>query len=83
MKTSTVNISFQKDLLNEIDRWARSEFRTRSDLIREAARNYIERRKSWKKIFAFGGRQARRLDLRERDVSAAIATYRKRKRATH
>ncbi len=77
MGTSTVNISFQTDLLKEIDRWAQGEFRTRSELIREAARYYIERRKAWEKIFSFGKQQARRLKLKEKDVNAAIASYRK------
>jgi hypothetical protein len=37
-KTSTVNISFREDLLNEIDEVARAESRSRSELLREAAR---------------------------------------------
>lgn len=81
MGTSTVNISFQKDLLKEIDRRAREEFRTRSELIREAARKYIEGKKTWKEIFAFGKKQARRLRLREADVTAAVTAYRRRKRS--
>ena len=44
-KTSTVNISFRRDLLKEIDEVARTESRTRSELVREAARMYIERKK--------------------------------------
>lgn len=80
MATSTVNISFRKDLLKEIDRRAREEFRTRSELIREAARNYIESRKNWKRVFAFGAKQFRRLKLRESDVSTAIQAYRQRRR---
>lgn len=41
MKTVTVNISFRKDLLESIDAAAKRESRTRSDLLREAARIYI------------------------------------------
>ena len=41
MNTVTVNISFRKDLLESIDAAAKRESRTRSELIREAARNYI------------------------------------------
>ena len=80
MGISTVNISFQTDLLKEIDRRAREEFRTRSELIREAARRYIETKKTWKEIFAYGKKQARRLRLRQDDVAAAVTTYRRRKR---
>lgn len=68
MKTGTVNISFQEALLREIDEMAREESRSRSELIREAARIYIERKKRWKDIFAFGEKQVRRLRLTESDV---------------
>jgi hypothetical protein len=40
MAVSTVNISFQTDLLKQIDNIAQNEARTRSELIREAARLY-------------------------------------------
>jgi CopG family transcriptional regulator/antitoxin EndoAI len=64
MAGSTVNISFSKELLAEIDETAKQESRTRSELIREAARLYIGRKARWERIFAFGSRQARRLGLR-------------------
>jgi metal-responsive CopG/Arc/MetJ family transcriptional regulator len=80
MKTGTVNISFQEGLLREIDEMAREESRSRSELIREAARIYIERKKRWKDIFAFGEKQVRRLRLTERDVESEIGVYRRAKR---
>jgi len=80
MKTGTVNISFQEGLLQQIDETAREESRSRSELIREAARMYIERKKRWKDIFVFGGKQVRRLRLSERDVESEIGAYRRSKR---
>lgn len=80
MKTGTVNISFQEGLLREIDEMAQQESRSRSELIREAARIYIERKKRWKDIFAFGEKQVRRLRLTERDVASEIGVYRRLKR---
>ncbi len=44
----TVNISFEKALLKEIDKIAKKEHRSRSELIREAARAYIEKKLSGK-----------------------------------
>jgi metal-responsive CopG/Arc/MetJ family transcriptional regulator len=79
MAASTVNISFNKELLAEIDKTAKQESRTRSDLIREAARLYIGRKNKWERIFAFGSRQARRLGLREEDVASEIKKYRAKK----
>ncbi len=80
MKTGTVNISFQGDLLQEIDEAARDESRSRSELIREAARMYLERKKRWRDIFVYGEKQARRLRLSETDLEAGIRAYRRSKR---
>ena len=80
MKTGTVNISFQEGLLRQIDEMAREESRSRSELIREAARIYIERKKRWKDIFAFGEKHVRRLRLTESDVESEIGVYRRSKR---
>jgi len=80
MKTGTVNISFQEGLLQQIDETAREESRSRSELIREAARMYIERKKRWKDIFVFGEKQVRRLRLSDRDVESEIGAYRRSKR---
>lgn len=79
MAGSTVNISFNKELLAEIDKTTKQESRTRSELIREAARLYIERKNRWEKIFAFGGCQAERLALLEEDIAAEIRKYRAKK----
>jgi len=80
MRTGTVNISFQVGLLREIDETAREESRSRSELIREAARMYIERKKRWKDVFVFGDKQAKRLRLGETDVESEISAYRRSKR---
>ena len=79
MKTGTVNISFQEGLLRQIDQTAREESRSRSELIREAARMYIERKKRWKDIFVFGEKQLRRLRINESDVESEIGAYRESK----
>jgi CopG family transcriptional regulator/antitoxin EndoAI len=81
MKTGTVNISFQEGLLKQIDETAREESRSRSELIREAARMYIERKKRWKHIFAFGAKQVKSLGLSGADVENEIRAYRQQKRA--
>ncbi|MBN2541919.1 ribbon-helix-helix protein, CopG family [bacterium] len=78
MSTSTVNISFKKDLLKEIDELARKESRTRSELIREAARLYIERKSKWKRVFAFGEEQVNKFNLKEEDVEKEIKKIRSR-----
>jgi metal-responsive CopG/Arc/MetJ family transcriptional regulator len=82
MPISTVNISFQKELLGQIDRVAAREARTRSELIREAVRLYIDRKKEWDLMFTTGRKIGLTLDMREEDVMGEIKKYRKVKQKT-
>ena len=75
-KTSTVNISFRKDLLAEIDEVARTESRTRSELLREAARMYIERKRRWNTHFAQAEQTAAAVNLSDDDIVGETKTYR-------
>jgi metal-responsive CopG/Arc/MetJ family transcriptional regulator len=77
MTTATVNISFQNNLLSQIDDVARLESRSRSELLREAARLYIERKQKWQSIFKLGETFAAKNKLRESDVMLEIKTLRK------
>jgi metal-responsive CopG/Arc/MetJ family transcriptional regulator len=79
MAVSTVNISFQEDLLEQIDRIAQNEARTRSELIREAARIYIERKKKWESIFSYGESLSSKYKFTEDDVNDEIKKYREDK----
>ncbi len=80
MGTVTVNISFQDRLLSNIDRIARRESRSRSELLREAARIYIERKERWNQIFAKTSIQSGEKALTEKDVLDEITLYRSEKR---
>jgi metal-responsive CopG/Arc/MetJ family transcriptional regulator len=82
MKSSTVNISFNDELLKKIDRIAKQESRSRSELIREAARSYIERRNRWDKIFSYSEEQARKKQVLDKDIAEEIAKYRAEKART-
>ena len=77
---STVNISFNQDLLKQIDKIAEEESRSRSELIREAARSYIERKRKWSQIFLVGSKVAQLKGITEGDMEKEIASYRKEKR---
>jgi CopG family transcriptional regulator / antitoxin EndoAI len=79
-KTNTVNISFRKDLLKAIDEVAEKESRSRSELIREAARMYIERKDRWEAIFTTADQAVSARNLTEMDVDAEIAAYRNQSR---
>jgi metal-responsive CopG/Arc/MetJ family transcriptional regulator len=77
MATATVNISFQRKLLDQIDKLATNEARTRSDLIREATRMYIAQKTEWERICALGQSIGTTLDITENDVVGIIKEVRK------
>ncbi|WDN88464.1 hypothetical protein BuS5_01432 [Desulfosarcina sp. BuS5] len=80
MSTVTVNISFQDRFLDSIDQIARHESRSRSELLREAARIYIERKERWNQIFAETSIQSSKQAFTEKDVLDEISLYRSEKR---
>ncbi len=79
MATTTVNISFQESLLVDIDKIAKVESRSRSELLREAARLYIDRKRRWGRIFAYGKTVVARGKLTEADVASEVQAYRQQK----
>ncbi len=72
----TVNISFQDALLKEIDAEARRESRSRSELLREAARMYIKRQKRMEAVFAMGDAAREKQGFTEKDIEAEITAVR-------
>lgn len=80
MATSTVNISFQEELLSRIDEIAQSESRSRSELIREAARIYIERKLRWESVFSLGAKAGAKLKISEAGLMEEIREARKAKK---
>ena len=78
MSSTTVNVSFSKELLRTMDSVARQEARSRSELLREAVRLYVERKRRVRKMFSFWQNQARRLKLKPKDVESMIKESRKR-----
>jgi len=77
MGTVTVNIAFQDSLLKQIDAEARRESRSRSELLREAARLYVQRQRRWDQVFQIGDALGAKHGLSEADVAREIAAYRK------
>lgn len=76
----TVTISLPPALAREVDRIARAEGRSRSELFREAVRQYAARLERWERIFAYGRRAAKKLGLTEDDVVGMVKEYRREKR---
>ena len=73
---ATVNISFPKTLLKDIDAVALEESRTRSELLREATRIYIERKRRWGSLFALWRAETKKVKLKPTDIERAIQRVR-------
>lgn len=78
----TVNISFEKTLLKAIDKIAKREHRSRSELIREAARKYIEKVERWDSIFKYSENILGNKNLSEKDIITEVKKYRRSKKAS-
>lgn len=76
---TTVNISFPRGLLKAIDALASMEARSRSELLREATRLYIERKRRFGRMFAFWRAEAKAGGFAPADVNSAIGQVRKRR----
>jgi metal-responsive CopG/Arc/MetJ family transcriptional regulator len=79
MSTSTVNIPFQDDFLFQIDQIAGNESKTRSELIQNAVRLYIDRKNEVEEILSIGKQIGSTLEISENDVINEIKEYRKEK----
>ncbi len=75
--SKTVNLSLQESLLRQLDEIAREESRSRSELMREAARIYIERKRQWKDIFALGDEVRRKRRITPKVIAREIEEHRK------
>ncbi len=77
--SETVTISLPPELAAEVDRLAAEEHRTRSELLREAFRQYAAGRRRWLSIFAYGEHAAKAAGLTDEEaVAAAIKRHRNR-----
>jgi len=77
MSVSTVNIPFQDDFLVQIDQIANIESRTRSELITQAVKLYIDQKQEFEELFKIGKQIGSTLEISEDDVMGEIKQYRK------
>lgn len=79
MDVQVINISLPNKLLKLADKVAEKEARTRSELFREAIRNYVLRQAKWEELFSYGEKKAKKLKLKEKDINQLVSDYRKGK----
>lgn len=74
--TKTISLSVPPEMAEEIKELMKEEGRTRSELIREALRHYVEERK-WRKIYRYGEMKAREKGIIEDQVEDIVDAHRK------
>ena len=74
--TRILSLSLPPELLREVERVAKQEGRTKSELFREALRRYVEERR-WRGLQRYGASRARRLGLSQADVERAVQEFRR------
>lgn len=72
MVSQTINISLPRQLVQIIDRFAKNQFSTRSDLIRSVLVTYINKEKSLQDLFLYGQKKAKELGIKEEDLEEII-----------
>ena len=79
--TKPITVSLPLDLLQETQRAAREDARTRTDLIRDALRQYLASRR-WQRLRRWGAETADRLGLKtEADLQRLLDSARLRRTA--
>lgn len=80
MRTTKIwNISLPPDMAEAAEKTAREECRTKSELVREALRQYIWGRK-WRELRMYGEKKARRKGLAEEEVQDLVHEARRKRR---
>ena len=77
MKVKTVNISIPEKLLEEIDSKAKDEYKSRSDLLREAALCYLQTSNNWAILQKDLSAKAKKAGIKtEDDIEAMVDSLR-------
>jgi len=74
--TKVVSLSLPPDLAREVERVAKQEGRTKSELFREAFRRYVEDRQ-WRALQRYGRGRVQSRGLSEADVERTVRDYRR------
>lgn len=83
MGSKTLNIVLPEELLKQTDALAKKEFRNRSELIREALRQYVQKteQEEWEDLLRYGQARGRKLGIKsEEDVAKIVQDFRRENR---
>lgn len=72
-----ITISLPPAMLKDAEQIAAKEHRTKSELVREALRRYIDAERGWRALQRYGQVQAKKLGIRtEEDVARVVKEFR-------
>lgn len=74
--TETLSLSLPPEMSKKVTKLMKQESRTRSELMREALRRYIEERE-WEQILRYGKIKARQNEITEGQIEDVVDAYRK------
>ena len=78
MSVKTINISLPAELLKQIDYKAKEEYRSRSELLKEATLVYIQTKDNWKVLQQDLTSKAKKLNLKnEQNIEKMVDSLRK------
>ena len=73
--TKTITFSLPPDMADRVEEIMKQEGRTKSELLREALRRYIEERE-WRQLYRYGEQKAREQGIGRGDVEHLVGEYR-------
>ncbi len=73
--TTTVTFSLPPEMAAQVDQLVEREGRSRSELVREALRRYIDDAE-WRRLLDYGEQRARALGIGPEDVERLVDEYR-------
>jgi predicted transcriptional regulator len=75
----TVTVSLPPELAKRVDRAAKAEGRTRSELFRQALQQYLAASERWNRIFEYGEEAAGRTGATDGSILRTVETKRQRR----
>lgn len=83
MSSKAFNIVLPEELVKQADALAKKEFRNRSELIREALRVYVAKKRSWDELSEYGRHQAKAVGITsEEQVDDIVNEYRRNQKSS-
>ena len=76
MAVASINLALEDDFVKQIDLIANNESITRTELIYNSVKMYINRKQKLQELFAYGESVATRNNFTEKDVLEEIKKYR-------